>query len=376
MMGRRKTFPKWPKWAIGIVTAIAIILAVLWTIPMDDVVMATGVVEPEGKIYIDAPFKRVVKKIHAYEGTQIKKGQTIAQLEDADLISDVVTAEDEVRYADANLEMAKARLEHLKAQPLPEEVRMAEARVRSAKINFDAELQKLRRTDNLWARELITRSEEETARTRFELAKSVHEISVENLKAVQLGTSIAKIKEADAEVEASRASLVKAQHTLELARNILEGTTLKAPEDGIVVRVDVHPGMVADQGDIVMIIARGEGSILRAWIKEINVWKVRRGQPVQILSNVFMDREEFLSTGEVIQTYPYGVDDRGERTFEIKVKINNAVVPPPLGSTADARIIVGRRGILKILLGYEDDIWKYVDHDTGISPRGNGDSGE
>ena len=88
---------------------------------MDDVVMATGVVEPEGKIYIDAPFKRVVKKIHAYEGTQVKKGQTIAQLEDADLISDVVTAEDEVRYAKANLEMAKARLEHLKAQPLPEE---------------------------------------------------------------------------------------------------------------------------------------------------------------------------------------------------------------------------------------------------------------
>ena len=376
MMGRRKTFPKWMKWAIGIVSAIVIILAVLWTIPIDDVVMATGVVEPEGKIYIDAPFKRVVKKIHAYEGTQVKKGQTIAQLEDADLISDVVTAEDEVRYADANLEMAKARLEHLKAQPLPEQVRMAEARVRSAKINFDAELQKLRRTDNLWARELITQSEEEIARTRFELAKSGHEISVEILKAVQLGASISKIREADAEVEASRASLVKAQHTLELARSILERTTLKAPEDGIVVRVDVHPGMVADQGDIVMIIARGEGSILRAWIKEINVWKVRRGQPVQILSNVFMDREEFLSTGEVIQTYPYGVDDRGERTFEIKVKINNAVVPPPLGSTADARIIVGRRGILKILLGYEDDIWKYVDQDTGISPRGNGDSGE
>ena len=375
MMGRRKTFPKWPKWAIGIVSAIVIILAVLWTIPIDDVVMATGVVEPEGKIYIDAPFKRVVKKIHAYEGTQVKKGQTIAQLEDADLISDVVTAEDEVRYAKANLEMAKARLEHLKAQPLPEEVRMAEARVRLAKINFDAELQKLRRTDNLWARELITQSEEEIARTRFELAKSGHEISVEILKAVELGASISKIREADAEVEASRASLVKAQHTLELARSILERTTLKAPEDGIVVRVDVHPGMVADQGDIVMIIARGEGSILRAWIKEINVWKVRRGQPVQILSNVFMDREEFLSTGEVIQTYPYGVDDRGERTFEIKVKINNAVVPPPLGSTADARIIVGRRGILKILLGYEDDIWKYVDHDTGISPRGNGDSG-
>ena len=375
MMGRRKTFPKWLKWTIGIVSAIVIILAVLWTIPMDDVVMATGVVEPEGKIYIDAPFKRVVKKIHAYEGTQVKKGQTIAQLEDADLISDVVTAEDEVRYADANLEMAKARLEHLKAQPLPEEVRMAEAQVRSAKINFDAELQKLRRTDNLWARELITQSEEETARTRFELAKSEHEISEENLKAVELGAPISKIREADAEVEASRASLVKAQHTLELARNTLERTTLKAPEDGIVVRVDVHPGMVADQGDIVMIIARGEGSILRAWIKEINVWKVRRGQPVQILSNVFMDREEFLSTGEVIHTYPYGVDDRGERTFEIKVKIKNAVVPPPLGSTADARIIVGRRGILKILLGYEDDIWKYVDHDSGISPRGNGDSG-
>ena len=344
------------------------VLALLWIIPIDDVVMASGVVEPGDKVYIDSPITRVVKKIYAWEGTRVKKGQPVAQLEDHDLSSAVITATDEVSSAKAALDMARAKLDHLKAQPLPEDVRVAEARVRSAQVNLEAERKKLARVDSLWVRNYITPSDMEAARTRFEQAQAQQEIAVENLKVARQGPSTAQIREAEAEVSAADADLVKAQHTLDLARETLERAILRSTEDGVVVRVDLKPGMRADAGAIVAIVAAGEGPILRAWVKETNVWKVQRGQPVEILSNVFSDREEFLSIGEVVWTYPYGASDGGERTYEIIVKIKQAVIPPPLGSTADARVIVGRRGILKILLGFEGDIQRYVQKDGAYPP--------
>ena len=253
--------------------------------------------------------------------------------------------------------------------PLPEDVRMAEARERSARINLEAERQRLARSDSLWVRNYITASDMEASRTRYELRRSDFEIAVETLNAVRQGPSPAQIREAEAEANAVEASLVMARHRLELDQETLARATLRAPKDGVVVRVDLHPGMVADQGGIVMVLATDKSPVLRAWVKEMNVWKVKQGQPVEILSNVFSDRERFLSRGEVVQTYPYGVSDGGERTFGVMVKFKESVIPPPLGSTADARIIVGRRGILKILLGIEDNMDQYIRKDGSKPPE-------
>jgi len=280
----------------------------------------------------------------------------------------VTTAEDEVSRTKAAFDMARARLDHLRSLPFPENVRIAEARLRSAQANLENERQRHARADSLWARKFITVSEMEAAQTRLEQARSQYDIALETLTVTRQGPSPAQIREAEAEVEAAEAAYIKAQHALDLARETLDRATLRSPEDGEVVRVDLKPGMRADQGAIVMIIAAGEGPILRAWVKETNVWKVRRGQPVEILSNVFSDREEFLAMGEVVWTYPYGASDGGERTFEVIIKIKDAAIPLPFGSTADARVIVGRRGILKILLGFEGDIQRYVQTDGAYPP--------
>ena len=364
MTARRKPKRRALKWTLYIASGIFVVLALLWIIPIDDVVMASGQVEPGDKVYIDAPYTRVIKQIYAYEGTHVKKGDILAQLDDHDLTSAVTTAADEVSATKAALDMAQAKLDHLKMQPVPEEVRMAEARVRAAQVNLDAERLKLARTDSLWARNYITPSDLEAARTRYEQAQSQHDIAAENLNIVRQGPSSAEVREAEAEVSARDAAFVKAQHSLDLAHQTLDLAALRSPENGVVVRVDLKPGQRADAGAIVMIVAAGEGPVLRAWVKETNVWKVKLGQPVEILSNVFSDREKFLTMGEVVWTYPYGLTDGAERTFEIIIKINDAVIPPPLGSTADARIIVGRKGILKVLFGFEGDIRRYAQQDN------------
>ena len=56
------------RWTIYVLSGTLAVFALLWLTPMNDVVMATGIVEPGDKIYIDAPLRRVVKEILAYEG--------------------------------------------------------------------------------------------------------------------------------------------------------------------------------------------------------------------------------------------------------------------------------------------------------------------
>jgi hypothetical protein len=112
--------------------------------------------------------------------------------------------------------------------------------------------------------------------------------------------------------------------------------------------------MLADQGQIVLIIAGGgRGAIISAWMAETNAWKVQLGNRVEILSNLFSDREEFLGYGEVSRIYGYAVHEGGAKQFELEVDILETPIPLRYGSTADLRIIVGRRSILDILMGIE-----------------------
>lgn len=355
MMRRRSRHRalKWVLWAAGILSLIVIILSL---IKIDDIVMAQGIVEPGRKIYIDSPLKRVIKEVYCEPGARVRAGQPVVRLYDGDLRTDVEAAEQEVQRAEANLERARAHLALLREKPTPEELKIAESRVEQARIALTARKQELDRAKHLYLGERLWSLEDmERAKTNHELAQTNLKVASETLNLVRRGASPAEIRQAEAEVRQTEAALDKARNSLEAARENLDLATLRSPVDGVVVRRDLHPGMLADQGQIVLIIAgTGRGKIIDAWVPETNAWKIRLGQPVEILSNLFTDREEFIGHGEISKFYGYAVHGGGARTFELEVKITEEPLPFKYGSTADLRIIVGRRSILKILLGIED----------------------
>ena len=96
MMGRRRSKRRALKWTLYILSGVSLVLVLLWVVPTDDVVMATGVVEPGGKVFIDSPLRGIIEKIYTYEGSQVKEGQIVAQLDDKNLKSEVVKAKDDL----------------------------------------------------------------------------------------------------------------------------------------------------------------------------------------------------------------------------------------------------------------------------------------
>ena len=339
-----------------IFAVIGVALVALWVIKIDDVVSATGVIEPPKKIYIDSPFSRIIARVLREERDQVKRGDPLVQLENHDLAGQIVMLENEIAHAKAGLDIAKAKLERLKEGPLTEEIRVAEASLQQAKIKVETEEQKLKRANALSERSLVSPQELESAKMSFSLSKAEYKAAEENLKMAQRGARESQLREAEAEIRQAEAYYKKVKDQLEVTQDELKRTTVRSPVDGTVVRVDLHPGMLADEGMILMILAAGtEGPILRAWARESGVWKVRLRDRVEILSNTVSDRKKYMCIGTVVKVHPYGQEAGGERYFEVIVKVMDSPIPLQYGSTADARIIVGRRSILKILLGIEEE---------------------
>ena len=355
-MMRRRSRRRALKWVIWVVGALGLIVVALALIKIDDVVMAQGIAEPGRKEYIDSPISRVIKDIYVEPGTRVKIGDPLVRLYDADLITDVAEAEKEIHRSQANLEFAEAHLAFLREKPTVEELKIAESEVEQAKISLEARKQDLTRAEHLYLGErLWSREDMERARTNHKLAQTNLKVAGERLNLTRRGASPAELQQAEASVRQSAAALDKAHSSLSAAREALDLTTLRSPVDGIVVRRDLHPGMRAGAGTIVLIIAGdSEGTVIDAWVPETNAWKIRLGQPVEILSNLFSDREEFQGLGRVSKFYGYAVHGGGTRTFELEVAVESSPMPLKYGSTADLRIIVGRRSILKILLGIEN----------------------
>ena len=356
MMRRRRKgrIVKWLLWIFGVIGAIALALAL---IQIDDIVMAQGIVEPGDKIYINSPMSQDIHEILAEPGDSVIAGQPVARLYDGNLRAVAATSEQEIKREIANLEAAQARLALLRAQPTPEELKIAESRVEQARINLTARQQDLKRAQALYeGQRLFSQEDYERAKTNYDLAEASLKVELENLNLVRRGPLPAEIQQAEAAVRQTQASLDKAKHNLEAAREALERATLRAPVSGVVARQDLYPGMQASQGAIVMIIAgEGEGTVIGAWMPETSAWKVRPGQPVEILSNLFTDREGFVGHGEVSEVHGYAIHEGNVRTFGLEVAVKQTPIALSFGSTADLRIYVGRRSILQTILGWESN---------------------
>ena len=350
---RKHRVLKWVLWIGGVLAAVILTLSL---IEIDDVVMAQGIVEPGKKIYVDSPLKRVIEAIHCEAGSLVKAGQPVVQLYNGDLKSAVEAAGKEVQRGEANLEHARANLALLEEKPTAEALKIAESRVEQAQIALKARKQELHRAEHLYLGERLWSVEElERAKTNHQLAETNLKVATEVLSLTRRGASPSELRQAAAEVRQAGAALAKARSSLKGARESLELTTMRSPVNGVVARRDLHPGMLAEQGQIVLIIA-GEGGddTIDAWVQETNAWKIRLGHPVEILSNLFNDREEFIGAGEISRFYGYAVHGGGVRTFELEIRILETPLRLKYGSTADLRIIVGRRSILKTLLNIED----------------------
>tara|TARA_B100000686_G_scaffold311855_1_gene355891 strand:+ start:5548 stop:6765 length:1218 start_codon:yes stop_codon:yes gene_type:complete len=231
---------------------------------------ATGYVTAQRKAAVASKATGRVEWLGVTEGSKVKKGEVIAQLENKDVSATMKQAEANIKVAEANLQQGKAEL-----------------------INAEASL---KRTRNLLAKNFISESAYDVAVARFRAAKAA--------------------------VIGYKAAIGATKAAYHVAQTSVEHTLIRAPFDGVVLTKSANIGDVVtpfssalNAKGAVVTMADMDTLEVEADVSESNLHKVRLGQPCEIQ----LDALPASRLRGVVQRIVPTVD-RSKATVLVKVK--------------------------------------------------------
>jgi HlyD family secretion protein len=260
------------------------------------IVTASGEIKPRNYVNIgtnaNAPSR--ITDILVVEGQRVRKGQLLARLESVQPEAEVAAQRAQVssseaesgateaalKAADENLRTAQAALDRAKAEQ------------ERARINFD-------RTEKLWAEKLIARQDYDQRKIEIETtAAAVREAEA------RIQQFRAQRSQAQASLSASQRRVTLAQANLRRASDILARTQSVAPLDGVVTNLPVRvgetvvPGVQNSSSSLIMTIA--DMSVITAEVKvdETDIVYVQLGQKTAVTIDAIPNK---TFTGKVIE---------------------------------------------------------------------------
>lgn len=316
----------------------------------------------------------IVQFLFVEEGTDVYRGQHLAQIK-----NDV--AEAQVQQAQAAFNTAQTQLEQVSRGALPsdidavmEQVRQAQAQVeqqraaivqaqknvlqaRSLLAQFEAERdldkKELDRSSSLVKDGVISRSEYDQALTTFRVAEKKVTAQQQGIALAQSGVSSAQagLKSAQANVRTQQARLrtiqlgarpedvsvakrriSEAEKGMRVAQEQAANAIVRAPFDGTVTKINSEPGQtVGSTGVMTLVSSQLE---IRLSVDETNLSSLKVGQKAVISSGTFSD-SSFKGT----VTELGAAVDQTRGTIEIKVIPNESPDWLRPGQTVDVNII-------------------------------------
>ena len=254
------------------------------------------------------------------EGQYVEKGEALLQIDNA-------TYRHQVTLAASQLALAEAQLQRL--------LNGAHAQQRAeATALFHAKQSELHQAQLAWNRskELFrhdTISQQEADDKRSRVTALMAEVDAADARRKRLE---AKARPDEINIEKSR--IAAAQANLELARVQLDRTTLRAPQSGQILRVDVEVGELtgAEAIEPTLVMADTRHFYVRAFVEEMDAPRVQLGMTATITADGLPNKK---FQGHIIRLSPrmsrksLHTDKPSEiydtKTREIWLKLHNAV---------------------------------------------------
>ena len=249
-----------------------------------------GRLEPSsGEIDLAAEVVGVLSTIPVREGDRVAKGQLLADLSNQDAAS-------RVAQAAATLQVQTSRLEKLEKGPRLEERRQAVAAVQEQDASLGRLARDLAREKMLFGRGYASHAQLEQAQSAQGVAAARRKSSAEALAQIDAGPRREDVSSAEAEVKLAQAQLDE-------ARAALEKTRVRAPIDGVVLRVYKHPGEAVGLGASSAILQVGnlDRIVARTQIDEADIAHVAKGARAYVTAPAFPGRR---FGGEVTDVSP------------------------------------------------------------------------
>lgn len=329
---------------------LAGIMALLFFAKMEEQVVAHGTVEPQDGTEVRGKKSAVISRVLVELGEVVGQGDVLAKLSSTRTRNDLERAEDLLEKAKAQLAVQKAKLARLAMDPLPEKLRFADQEMAYAKSSLSLSEKELARARQLVADGLMSRSQLDAVVAKHEGGLNQYRLAKRKYDLVASGLETSIVKEAEAQVKLTDREITNIEREVERLRQDLAKCTIKAPTAGQVVAVYKKDGESLAPGELLLTISSNSRTRLKVLVSEQEIYKVGLGQLTRIYSSVYSYRKYGICRGVVAEVAKWARSRDGKQMYEVMVSVEDAPFPMLLGSSAIARIVVARRGILDMLL--------------------------
>jgi len=285
------------------------------------------------------------------EGTFVRKGEKIAQIDDRELRATAEAAKAQVKSAEADIisleagmTTAKANVDSAKAALVK-----AQAATASARAAFEDKDRELKRQRGLMDKGATSQQSLDLALTAYDQAKAglaqaeASELSSE--AAIQ--SAEAGVLQAEAAIGRGQAELLKAKASLQAAEVNLSETQLYAPLDGFVSKRHADPGaMVTASTPIVTILQLDEVKVILA-VPMNHLAKLVPGKTTAKLTTISLAGEEL----DCVISKIYPAVETTTRTAQVELRIKNQP-----NENGQLKLRSGMYATVKVLVDSKPDV--------------------
>jgi HlyD family secretion protein len=290
--------------------------------------VALGTLERD-RVALTATASEVLIDLPVSQGTFVKKGTMLAQL-------DPTEQQAVVNQARAEVQKAKANLLKLENGAREEDIAKARADVAGAKAELVDAAATFKRYKDLTGRGTTSQAQLDSARASRDAADASLKSAEQSLQELIAGTRPEDLDIAKAELAASEASLATQQ-------KILSDLTITASRDGTLDNLPWNLGERVTIGSPVVVLLAGDAPFARVYVPEPHRIKINEGDKLQVkidgLENPIEGSVRWISSEPSFTPY-YALNqsERARLMYVAEVQLPDSANNLPNGVPAQVRL--------------------------------------
>lgn len=296
-------------------------------------VTASGQIKPKTIVNVGANAMGRIVRLYVKEGDNVKKGQTLAQLENVQSAADVEMTKATLVSAQRDAVAAQAALNLAEAQS-----NSSAADLERTKLDYD-------RYKGLMKDQLVSKADYDVKKGAYDVAQAQH------------AQDIARIAQNKAQLDSAEGRINQARASLTRVDDILSKTTYDAPFNGTVTNLPVHEGETVvmgiqnSPGSTLMTVADMSVITAEVQVDETDIVNVALGQDSEVTidaipNQTFKGKVTEIGDNAIIRSTGVSTSQSTGGTQEAKdFKVVVTLTDPPKnlrpGLSATAKITTG-----------------------------------
>lgn len=303
--------------------------------PKDNYLTVSGRVEAD-ETELGARIMGRLKSVLIEDGVNVKKGDTIALIEDDDLksrrrqtLDRIDELSKKVSAAEFDLEYTAKSVQHT-IDETQKVLSIADARLKQAEARKENAGKEFNRYSNLLEKEAVSRERHDNIKLAYELSREEVNVALKEVERAKVSLMKAEdskklVQAKEKELLALRKSLSQSRETLNQIDINIGYTVITSPSDGIILRKVAEPGEVLLQGGVVGVMINPDDIHIKTYLPEKYIGKIQMNMKAEVFTDAYpdnpftgyvcyiSDKAEF--TPKEVQSY----EERVKQVFAAKI---------------------------------------------------------